>query len=42
MKGYRKPLELQDLWSLSEQNKSARLVPKLQQEWKNEQEKSRK
>ncbi|XP_031568469.1 multidrug resistance-associated protein 1-like [Actinia tenebrosa] len=42
MKGYRKPLETQDLWLLSEHNKSSKIVPKLQQEWKKEQSKSKK
>ncbi|KAJ8413727.1 hypothetical protein AAFF_G00082340 [Aldrovandia affinis] len=34
IKGYRKPLENKDLWSLNKQDSSGVIVPKLLQEWK--------
>ncbi|XP_048588406.1 multidrug resistance-associated protein 1 [Nematostella vectensis] len=37
--GFKRPLENTDLWQLEEANRSSRIVPRLQQEWKKEQDK---
>lgn len=41
IKGYRKPLEAKDLWSLNQRDSSKVMVPRLLKEWEKEQAKSR-
>ncbi|XP_047464662.1 ATP-binding cassette sub-family C member 3 isoform X2 [Mugil cephalus] len=41
IKGYKKPLEAKDLWSLNERDSSKVMVPKLLREWEKEQAKSK-
>jgi len=40
IKGYKKPLEAQDLWCLKHHDQSHKIVPKLLKEWQKEQAKS--